>query len=152
MSVTFLLAIFQVAMGVFHLGIVSTFMSMSFISGFMTGAGFHILTSQMPFLFGIKINRISGIFKLPRIYIELFQNITQTNIATLICSVICLAVLIFFKEFINERFKSKLKVSIPAELIVVVVGIIVSHFGRLHEQFNVQVLQSIPTGLPPPTA
>jgi len=54
------------------------------------------------------------------------------------------------QEYINERFKKKLKIPIPAELLLVILTTIVSHFGRLNERYALPVIGNIPLGLPAP--
>ena len=51
-------------MGVFRLGFVTTFLSDPLVSGFTTGAACHVFTSQIKHIFGIKMGRYSGPFKL----------------------------------------------------------------------------------------
>ena len=48
----------------------------------------------------------------------MMKNIPSANIGAVITGVLCLILLIGLKQ-VNERFKQKLKVPIPAELLVV---------------------------------
>jgi len=48
------------------------------------------------------------------------------------------------------RFKSRLKIPIPAELMLVILATIVSHFGRLHERYGLPISGDIPLGFPTP--
>lgn len=48
----------------------------------------------------------------------MMKNIPSANVGAIITGVLCLLVLIGLKQ-VNERFKHKLKVPIPAELLVV---------------------------------
>lgn len=53
-------------MGVLGLGIVSSYFSQAFISGYTTGSAIQVLTSQIKNLFGLKgLNKYSGAFKIP---------------------------------------------------------------------------------------
>ena len=56
-----------------------------------------------------------------------------------------------YQEYINERFKEKLKIPVPAELILVACATIVSHFGRLDERYALPIVGKIPIGLPTPS-
>jgi MFS superfamily sulfate permease-like transporter len=47
-------------MGCFKLGILSSLLSDSLMSGFTTGAAVHVLTSQVPHLFGFRIQKFTG--------------------------------------------------------------------------------------------
>lgn len=58
-------------MGVFQLGSLTVVMSDQLVSGFSTGASFHVAVSQLKDLFGIQIGRYSGILKV--IYVSIFE-------------------------------------------------------------------------------
>ena len=149
-AVSLIAGIVQIIMGMLNLGIVSSFMSMSFVGGFMTGAAFHIATSQVPSLFGVTLAKVSGAGKIPLTLIELLKNVTNVNIADVILSVVCIAVLVVLKEIINIRYAKYLKAPIPAELIVVTIGIVLSYFGDLNGNFDIAIIGYIPEGIPAP--
>lgn len=142
---------FQVAMGFFQVGFVSVYLSDALLSGFVTGASFTILTSQVKYLLGLSLPRSNGVGSLITTWIHIFRNIHKTNICDLITSLLCLLVLLPTKE-LNERFKSKLKAPIPTELIVVVAATLASHFGKLNEKYNTSIAGHIPIGFMPPKA
>ncbi|XP_053158760.1 sulfate transporter-like [Hemicordylus capensis] len=148
-TLTFIAGIYQVAMGFFQVGFVSVYLSDSLLSGFVTGASFTILTSQVKYLLGLDIPRSNGIGSLVTTWINIFRNIHKTNLCDVITSFLCLLVLIPTKE-INERFKSKLKAPLPTELVVVVVATLASHFGKFKEKYDSSVSGHIPTGFLPP--
>jgi len=54
MSVTLLAGLCQLTMRVFRLGVLATYMSMPFISAFMTGSAVQIMVSQVGFTYPIK--------------------------------------------------------------------------------------------------
>ena len=149
-AVSLIAGIIQILMGFLNLGIVSSFMSMSFVGGFMTGAAFHIATSQVPSLFGVKLIKISGTGKIPLTLIELLKNITSVNIAEVLLAVLCITILIVMKEIINVRYAKYLKAPIPAELIVVTIGIVLSYFADLNKNFDIKIIGHIPPGIPAP--
>ncbi|XP_075397915.1 sulfate transporter [Tenrec ecaudatus] len=150
-TVTFMAGVYQVVMGFFQVGFVSVYLSDALLSGFVTGASFTILTSQAKYLLGLSLPRSSGVGSLITTWVHIFSNIHKTNICDLITSLVCLLVLLPTKE-LNERFKSKLKVPIPAELFVVIAATLASHFGKLHETYNSSIAGCIPTGFKPPKA
>ena len=115
-------------MGFFQVGFVSVYLSDALLGGFVTGASFTILTSQVKYLLGLSLPRSAGVGSLITTWIHVFRNIRKTNICDLITSLLCLLVLLPTKE-LNERFKSKLKVPIPVELFVIVAATLASHFG-----------------------
>lgn len=89
------------------------------MAAFTTGAAYHIVTSQVNILLGIKLHNLDIPFKLIGDYIEIFSNIAHTNLATLVISLISMIFIYCVKHFINERFKDKMLVPIPVDLIVV---------------------------------
>jgi MFS superfamily sulfate permease-like transporter len=53
-------------MGVFGLGIVSSYFSHAFISGYTCGSAVQVLTSQIKDVFGLKgLTKYNGAFKIP---------------------------------------------------------------------------------------
>lgn len=150
-TVTFMAGVYQVVMGFFQVGFVSVYLSDALLSGFVTGASFTILTSQVKYLLGLSLPRSHGVGSLITTWIHIFRNIHKTNICDLITSLLCLLVLVPTKE-LNEHFKSKLKAPIPTELIVVVAATLASHFGKLNEKYNSSIAGHIPTNFMPPKA
>ena len=148
---TFIVGCLLVLMGVLRLGFLTTYQSTSFIGGFTTAAAFHIFTSQIPKALGIKLPLISGKGKIVFIYKAIFENIANTNIASLVTTLITMLVIIIVKDCINDRFKEKLKVPIPIDLIVVIVGAMIPGFSGLHETFNIKVVGHFEQGIPTPT-
>ncbi|XP_044136639.1 sulfate transporter [Bufo gargarizans] len=144
-TVTFMVGVYQVVMGVLQVGFVSVYLSGAVLSGFATGASFTILTSQVKYLLGLSIPQANGIGSSIYTWIYIFQNIHKTNICDLVTSIICLLVLVPAKE-LNECFKSKLKAPIPIELFLVVGATLASHFGHLKEKYSSSIAGEIPTG------
>ena len=149
MALSLLMGLIQLLMSIFRLDFLVTYMSTPFVGGFTTGAVCHIITSQVKFLLGIKVKGYSGILKLLYIYIEIFKHITEVNFADLIIAILCMMILLIGR-FLNTRYKDKLKIPIPFELIVVVLGTFISHFAKLNRNFQVAVVGPIPSGIPPP--
>ncbi|ESO95832.1 hypothetical protein LOTGIDRAFT_116526 [Lottia gigantea] len=154
MAVTFAVGAIQLLMGMVRLGFVTVYLSDPLISGFTTGAACHVFTSQIKHIFGVAVNRYNGPFKLIYSYRDFFKNIPTTNFAALIGSAICILVLVLVKELINNnpRIKPKLKMPVPIELIVVIIGTLVSEFSRLNEVYDVNIVGDVPVGFPVPRA
>ncbi|XP_021349060.1 prestin-like isoform X2 [Mizuhopecten yessoensis] len=152
MAITFVSGAIHLAMGLAHLGFVTTYLSDPLVSGFTTGAACHVFTSQIKHIFGITTGRYSGAFKLVYTYIDFFKNIPMTNPVTIGTSVVCLVILYCVKEFINNnpKIKPKLKMPVPIELIMVILGTVISLLVKLKEEHDVDIVGNIPTGLPSP--
>ncbi|XP_067927972.1 prestin-like isoform X2 [Watersipora subatra] len=151
-SLTLLVGLCQIMMGILKLGFVTIYLADPLISGFTTGAACHVFTSQVKFVLGIKVQRHNGAFKLIYTYIDLFTHIAEINWAELITAATCIICLVLVKECINDRCKSKMKMPVPIDLIVVVLGTVISFAGNFSGNFGVSTLGEIPRGFPAPTA
>ncbi|KAK3606362.1 hypothetical protein CHS0354_041998 [Potamilus streckersoni] len=151
MSLTFLVGCTQFALGLLRLGFVTTYISDALVGGFTTGTAVYVATSQVKTLLGIKIPRADGLFQIINTYKYIFQSIVQTNIPTLVISIICMALLYIVKEQVNQRFKKKLKVPIPIELLVVIIGTVTSYVWNFSKRYHVQIVGDIPVGMPTPS-
>ncbi|KAJ7987082.1 hypothetical protein DPEC_G00335060 [Dallia pectoralis] len=148
-ALTFLAGIYQVLMAVFRLGFISVYLSAPMLDGFATGASFTILTVQAKFLLGLKIPRHQGYGSVVVTWISIFANIQNTNYCDLITSIVCIFILVAGKE-VQERYKDRLKIPLPIELLVVAGATLASHFGNFHERYDSSVSGAIPTGFIPP--
>uniref|UniRef100_A0A665U9K5 STAS domain-containing protein n=1 Tax=Echeneis naucrates TaxID=173247 RepID=A0A665U9K5_ECHNA len=148
---TTMVGIIQIALGLLRFGFVAIYLTEPLVRGFTTAASVHVVISQLKYLLGVKTQRFSG--PLSAIYVSLavFSDITSANITTLILGLACIVFLYGVKD-INERFKKKLPVPIPGEIIVVIVSTGVSYGLSLSEGHKVDVVGKIPTGLLPPAA
>uniref|UniRef100_A0A3B4UZJ6 Solute carrier family 26 member 5 n=1 Tax=Seriola dumerili TaxID=41447 RepID=A0A3B4UZJ6_SERDU len=148
---TTLVGIIQIIFGLLRFGFVAIYLTEPLVRGFTTAASVHVVVSQLKYLLGVKTQRFSG--PLSAIYSvkAVLSDITSTNITTLILGLVCIVFLYGVKD-INERFKKKLPIPIPGEIIVVIVSTGVSYGLSLSEDYNVDVVGKIPTGLLPPAA
>uniref|UniRef100_A0AAY4DKR2 SLC26A/SulP transporter domain-containing protein n=1 Tax=Denticeps clupeoides TaxID=299321 RepID=A0AAY4DKR2_9TELE len=99
-SVTFLMGVFQLALGLVQVGFIVMYLSDTLVSGFTTAAAVHILVSQLKFILQLKTLEY------------IFTQITDTNICDLVTALVVMVVVFVVKE-LNDRFKSKLPVPIP---------------------------------------
>ncbi|CAL1546240.1 unnamed protein product [Lymnaea stagnalis] len=149
-SVAFITGLAQIGMGICRVGFVTTYMGDPLVSGFTTGAAMHVFTSQIKNIFGLKIPRFPNLLNLIYTYIAIFTELPNTNIATFVFSLICIILLYVVKTYVNDKFKAKLKMPIPVELIVVVVSTLACHYGEFYKRWGIKVVGKIPPGLPEP--
>jgi hypothetical protein len=90
-----------------------------------------------------RVSVHTGAGKLVKMYIELFSNINKTVVSDIIITAICISALLLVKVCINERFKERLKMPIPIDLIVVIAATVISHFGKLESNVGVSVIGNI---------
>ena len=141
---------FQVAMAILQLGIVTSLMSTSLIVGISMGAAVQITASQLTSLLGVTIPRVSGIGRVPTIVYHICKNLGHANVATIVISAICIATLIILKEIINERYKDRMVIQIPAELIILVASTLISYLCSLSHHFDINIVGSLSLGFPEP--
>ena len=95
MSVTLLAGLCQLAMCLLRLGVITTYMSAPFVSGFMIGSAMQIMTSQLPFIFGLNVARSRGsLFQLPLTVYGVLGGLGGTNLCALIASALSIGVLV----------------------------------------------------------
>ncbi|NXC18104.1 S26A2 protein, partial [Corythaeola cristata] len=150
LSLSFLVGLYQILLGVLHLGFVAVYLSEPLLSGFVTGSSLTIITSQMKYLLGLSIPRHDGVGSFILTWIDLFRYIQNTNICDLVTSLVALAIIVPVKN-INDRYKEKMKAPFPIELVVVIVATIISYYFNFEERYESAVCGSIPTGFRKPT-
>lgn len=145
--------IWQLILGLIGAGGMSVYFSDQLVQGFTCGASFHVFSSQLKSVFKLPMIEYYGPFKLIKTWIQFFKLIKQTHIPTLVVAIICLVVLIIIKIGINDnkRIMRKLRVPLPAELVIVVFGTLASYEMDLYHNYGVSILKNIPMGLPPPS-
>ncbi|ESO94616.1 hypothetical protein LOTGIDRAFT_145007 [Lottia gigantea] len=149
-SVTFIVGMITILLSKLGLGFVTCFMSNSLITSFTVGVSIHVFTSQLKNGLGLKLERETGLFKLPKTWYNVCAHLTEANIATLITWILCIIIIYLVKAQINDRFKNKMKIPIPIELIMVIFGTLASYYIGLNEQYDVKIVKSIPKGIPVP--
>ncbi|XP_042528685.1 sulfate anion transporter 1 [Dipodomys spectabilis] len=148
-ALTLVTGIYQVLMSVLRLGFVSTYLSQPLLDGFAMGASVTILTSQLRHLLGVRIPRHQGPGMVVSTWLSLLRSLGQANLCDVVTSAVCLAVLLAAKA-LSDRFRHRLRVPLPTELLVIVVATLVSHFGQFHKHFGSSVAGNIPTGFVAP--
>ncbi|CAF1366041.1 unnamed protein product [Didymodactylos carnosus] len=121
-ALAFVAGIIHLGMAILHFGYVTVYLSDSIVQGFTTGCAIHIITSQIPPLLGIKIKTVGGQSKVIKNWIEIFKNIKYSNGATVIVGSISIALFAGVRDQINERFKGRMPLPVPIELIIVILG------------------------------
>ncbi|KAF0039198.1 hypothetical protein F2P81_009682 [Scophthalmus maximus] len=137
--------------GVLRFGFVTIYLTEPLVRGFTTAASLHVFVSQLKYLLGVKTQRFCGVLSIVYSLKAVLWNITSTNVATLILGLVGI-VFLYLVKYVNERFKKKLPVPIPGEIIVVMVSTGVSYGLSLSDDYMVDVVGKIPTGLLPPAA
>uniref|UniRef100_A0A8C7IYB8 Solute carrier family 26 member 3 n=1 Tax=Oncorhynchus kisutch TaxID=8019 RepID=A0A8C7IYB8_ONCKI len=147
-SVTFLMGIMQLAMGLLQVGFIVMYLSDTLVSGFTTAAAVHILVSQLKFVLGLVVPGLSGPLSIVYTLEKIFVQIEKTNVCDLVTSILIMVVVFIVKE-INDRYKAKLPVPIPIEVIMTVIACGVSYAFNFRVNYKVDVVGRIPSPMGP---
>uniref|UniRef100_A0A8C2EQN2 Solute carrier family 26 member 3, tandem duplicate 2 n=1 Tax=Cyprinus carpio TaxID=7962 RepID=A0A8C2EQN2_CYPCA len=93
-SLTFLVGLFQLGMGLLQVGFIVMYLSDTLISGFTTAAAVHILVSQLKFVLGLTVPGFSGPLSIIYTLKSLFTQITSTNIHDLVTSIVVMVMVL----------------------------------------------------------
>ncbi|MCJ8743351.1 hypothetical protein PDJAM_G00093090 [Pangasius djambal] len=148
-TVTFLMGIFQLALGVLRIGFIVIYLSETLVSGFTTAAAIHILVSQLKFVLGLEVAGSGDPFNIFFTLEQVFTQLYKTNIADLLISIVIMVVVYIVKE-INDRFK--LRVPIPVEIIMTIIACGCSYGFNFEARYNVTVIGKMVDGYEPPFA
>lgn len=119
----------QVALGVLKLGGISHFIPSSVIKGMLAAIGIILMAKQIPTIIGYDkpdfwSGELFNIVTFNHAYSNIRQLYQHTSLGTILISTLCLAFL-----FISETVLSKKLSFLPGSFLVVVFGILLSHFA-----------------------
>ncbi|CAJ0950412.1 unnamed protein product, partial [Mesorhabditis belari] len=141
----------QLAMGVFRLGFLTTYLSDPLVSGFTTGSAAHVFMSQLNKVFGVKLPRHEGIGMLVFMMKDIVLSLPKTNFVVFGISIFGLVFLHIGREFVNPWVKKFSKIPVPLELILVIIAVVASWAMGLAPNYHVKIVDNIPRGFPAPT-
>ncbi len=127
--------VLQLLLGVFRLGFLVNFLSHPVLNGFTSAAAIIIGLSQLKHLFGLDISKTRYFYEVISKIISQFEYINWITFAIGIGGIL-----------VMKGIKKWVKI-IPAQLAVVVLGILVVWAGDL-TQHGVEIVGEIPKGLP----
>lgn len=145
-----MIGFFQLIMCFLRLGTLASLLSEPLVNGFTTAAAFHVMVSQMKDLLGVDIERHKGAFKIALSLRDIFLGLGRTNFTALYISIITLAFMITMNEFLKPRASKVCRIPIPAELMAVLGGTVISYVLRFGPEYNVKLVGMIPTNFPVP--
>lgn len=147
-AVTFMVAVYQLGMYIFQLGIICSLLSDTLVNGFTAGAAVHVFTSQIKDLLGMKVPKFSGNFQLIYTYIGIFDHLDTINIAAAVVSLTTVSLLLINNEILKPWVSKRSVIPVPAELIVVIIGTVLSTYYGLAANYHLSTVGTIEKGLP----
>lgn len=70
----------------------------------------------------------------------------KINIPTIICGAVSIIIFVAVKEGINEKYKAKMFMPIPMELIIVVFGTLFAHLFNFNGNYKIKIVGDLPRG------
>jgi len=134
---TAMVGVLQMTMGVLQLGFVANLLSRPVIAGLTTAAAFIIAVSQIGNLLGLELGRSQYVYVL---LWEAVQNVGGAHLPTLAIGAGCIVLLVGLPRWAPL---------VPEALVVVVGTTLASWFFEL-SQYGVDVVGTVPEGLPTP--
>ena len=153
-AVAFCVGVIQFSMGLVRMGKITAILTDVLISAFTVGASMHVFTSQIKHILSVNVDKYIGAGRIVKIWIDIAQNITSTNLVSLSVSVVSVAFLLLVSMLIGPKVKTKCRFPIPSQLVLVIIGIVISAplgLSTVHQVKTIGNISSIPTGLPQPS-
>ncbi|XP_063786060.1 pendrin-like [Pseudophryne corroboree] len=148
-TLSFLIGIIQLLLGVFQIGFIVRYLADPLVGGFTTAAAFQVFVSQFKQVLNVPAGNYNGVFSIIYTIRDIFQNIGKTNICDLIAGLLTFILCVVVKE-LNDRYKRYLRVPIPIEIIVTIVATGISYGANLQQKYNAGIIKTIPSGFIPP--
>ncbi|VUZ53054.1 unnamed protein product [Hymenolepis diminuta] len=146
----FTVGIIQLIMGLLRLGFLTSLLSDPMLAGFTVGSSVHVGISQIFVILGLNLKKHTGIFNIPLNFYQICANLPKANWVTFGLSLACMFLLYLFQLRINPPLKKRIKVPVPIELLVIILGGVTSFYLKLKDDYKVKVVGTIPTGFPSP--
>ncbi|XP_069945649.1 prestin-like isoform X1 [Cherax quadricarinatus] len=141
----------EILLGILNMGSYSVFLSDMMVSGFSTGAAFHVFTLQIQHILGLNLKSYDGPLKLMYTYRDINKQLFTANPVVMVISAITISVIVFNNLIIEPWFHTKTRVPFPIKFIVLTAGTLLSYLFNFHHKYNMRIVGKIPTGLPTPT-
>ncbi|CAM9943417.1 unnamed protein product, partial [Phaeothamnion confervicola] len=140
----------QVLFGFLRFGTLAVLLSDPVVSAVTTAAAFIVCTNQLKPALGLPVPEFDDPGSVLKILRYVLGHLGDTNGCTAAFFFSGMAFLLVIRE-LNLKYKTRLKMPIPGELIAVMFGILLSWAFDLHKKYGMRIIGSVPAGLPVPT-
>ncbi|XP_007953490.1 solute carrier family 26 member 6 [Orycteropus afer afer] len=150
-TLSVLVGLFQVGLGLVHFGFVVTYLSEPLVRGYTTAASIQVFVSQLKYVFGLHLRSRSRPLSLIYTVLEVCWNLPHSVVGTIITAAVAGVVLVGVK-LLNDKLQRHLPIPLPGELLTLIGATAISYGVDLKQKFKVDVVGTIPAGLVPPVA
>ncbi|XP_016058311.1 PREDICTED: solute carrier family 26 member 6 isoform X2 [Miniopterus natalensis] len=150
-TLSVLVGLFQVGLGLVHFGFVVTYLSEPLVRGYTTAASVQVFVSQLKYVFGLHLSSFSGPLSLIYTVLEVCWKLPQSVVGAMVTALVAGVVLVMVK-LLSDKLKQHLPLPIPGELLTLIGATGISYGVGLNHRFGVDVVGKIPAGLVPPVA
>ncbi|XP_070247316.1 solute carrier family 26 member 6 isoform X2 [Myotis yumanensis] len=150
-SLSVLVGLFQVGLGLVHFGFVVTYLSEPLVRGYTTAAAVQVFVSQLKYVFGLQLSSFSGPLSLIYTLLDVCWKLRQSVVGAVVTAAVAGLVLVAVK-LLNDKLRRHLPLPLPGELLTLIGATAISYGVGLQHRFGVDVVGSIPAGLVPPVA
>lgn len=150
-ALALLVGVIMLAMGLFRLGLIANLLSHPVISGFITASGLLIAAGQLKHILGINAEG-DGLHQLLP---ALLQNVSQTNVPTLVLGLATLSFLVWARRSLKDRLirfglnRRAAEILGKAAPVAAVIATSLAAWALGLASAGVKVVGELPTGLPP---
>ncbi|KAK4878201.1 hypothetical protein RN001_010707 [Aquatica leii] len=149
-TVTFTVSVIQMIMYLFRLGIITTLLSETLVNALTCASAFHVVTTQFKDLLGLTLPRRNGLFRILYTFYDVGNLISEANVPTVVISLIFVTVIALNNEILKPILARRTKIPFPIELVAIVTGTTISYCMDIHKNYAVNIIGTVPTGLPNP--
>ncbi|XP_021573275.1 solute carrier family 26 member 6 [Carlito syrichta] len=150
-TLSVLVGLFQVGLGLVYFGFVVTYLSEPLVRGYTTAASVQVFVSQLKYVFGLRLSSRSGPLSLIYTVLEVCQKLPQMVVGTVVTAAVAGVALVVMK-LLNDKLQRHLPLPIPGELLTLIGATGISYGMDLKHRFRVDVVGNITAGLVPPVA
>lgn len=143
--------IINLIMFIFRLGFLASLLSAPIVNGFTTAAAIHVVVTQLKDIFGVSVPRRKGAFKIAYGLYDIFASLPKANVSTIIFSCGVILFMVLMNELIKPWLSKKCRFPLPAELLCIVGGNLISKYIESDNAYQIKLIGNIPTGLPGPS-
>lgn len=135
-AVTLVSGLVQLLMYVFRLGMLSTVLSETLVSGFTGAVAIIVFTSQLKELLGLNTICRRGVMSVPYTYYDFANNFHMINWMTTAVSVTTIITLLVYNSYLKEPINKRLCIPMPIELMVTIFTTVLFQVTTIAEDYG----------------